>query len=99
MVIVQHRHCHCCYTISAAVTGSSQHALYTLLRPSICNVSDQVSVIEIDDVTNEIVDLMETDDETDLEPSENESDVLWTMERIFLKMHLFMDVLITLTFN
>ena len=55
--------------------------------------------MEIDDVTNEIVELMETDDETDLEPSENESDVLWTMERIFLKMHLFMDVLITLTFN
>lgn len=28
--------------------------------------------MEIDDVTNGVVNLMETDDETDLEPSENE---------------------------
>ena len=73
--------------------------VHFLLQPSICNVSDQGSDMEIDDVTNEIVELMETDDETDLEPSENESDVLWTMERISLKIHLFIDVLITLTFN
>ena len=52
--------------------------------------------MEIDDVTNEIVDLMETDDETDLELSENE---LWTMERISLKMHFFIDVLTALNFN
>ena len=31
--------------------------------------------MEIDDVTNGVVNLMETDNETDLEPSENESDV------------------------
>ena len=58
--------------------------------------------MEIDGVTNEIVlvELMETDDGTDLDPSENESDVLWTMERISLKIHLFIDVLIIiLTFN
>ena len=61
-----------------------------MIRPSICNISDQGSDIEIDDVTNEIIDLMETDDETDLQPSENESDVGFVDDGeniLSLKMH------------
>ena len=63
--------CNPCTVVTPPVPRSlvSNNILDTLIQPSICNVSDQG--MEIDDVTNGVVNLMETDDETDFEPSEN----------------------------